>query len=94
MDYDSPRRPPTGDDGMDELQARDRTARPPTADLDEVDTADGVEPPDADMSGEELTVPVSPMRSDELQCPRCFLVHHRSQFVLRADGLNVCRECS
>jgi hypothetical protein len=79
---------------MDELKARDRTARPPTAELDEIDTADGFEPSGADVSGEELAVPVSPMRADELQCSRCFLVQHRSQFAVRDDGQNVCRECS
>jgi hypothetical protein len=94
IDYDSPRRPPIEDDGMDEIKARDRTARSSTADLDEVDTADGFEPSDVDVSGEELAVPVSPMRADELTCSRCFLVQHRSQFAVRDDGQNICRECS
>jgi hypothetical protein len=79
---------------MDELKARGRTARSSTADLDEVDTADGFELSGADLSGEELAVPVSPMRTDELQCSRCFLVQHRSQFAVRDDGQKVCRECS
>lgn len=46
------------------------------------------------MSGEDLAVPVLPMRTDELQCSRCFLVQHRSQFAVVDEGRNVCRECS
>jgi len=94
IDYDSPRRPPVEDDGLDELAVRSRPAQSSTADLDEVEVAEGFEPPGADPSGEELTVPVVPIRADELRCTRCYLVQHRSQFIARVDGQDVCRECS
>jgi hypothetical protein len=93
IDYDSPRRPPVeDDDGLNELTVRSKAAQSPTADIDEAE--DGFQLPDADPSGEELTVPVMPIRADELRCNRCFLVQHRSQFVARIDGQDVCRECS
>ena len=46
------------------------------------------------LSGEELTVTVVPMQSDEFRCVRCFLVHHRSQLAARSDGQQICLECS
>jgi hypothetical protein len=94
IDYDSPRRPPIDDDdGLDELKARSRAAWSPAPGLDEADTAEGLEMPGADMSGEELTVPVVPIRADELRCCRCFLVQHRNRFTARVDGQDVCLEC-
>jgi hypothetical protein len=91
IDYDSPRRPPIeDDDGLAELKVRE-AARSPTADLDDVETA---ELPGADIFGEELTVPVVPMRGDELRCSRCFLVQHRSRFAARVEDQEICLECS
>jgi hypothetical protein len=69
-------------------------AQSPAADLDQVEPVEGFELPSADVSGEELTAPVEPIRADELQCCRCYLVQHRSQFTARIDGQYVCRECS
>jgi hypothetical protein len=93
IDYDSPRQPPIAiDDSLDELTARGRAAQSPAVDADE--TEENFELPGADLSGEELTVPVVPIQADERRCTRCFLVHHRSQFTARVDGENVCRECS
>jgi hypothetical protein len=73
---------------------RSKTAQSPTTDLDDQEVVDGFVLPGTDPSGEELTVPVVPMRADELQCSRCYLVQHRSQFTTRVDGQDVCRECS
>jgi hypothetical protein len=94
IDYDSPRRPPVeiDDDSLDDLKARSSAAQSPAIDRDEAD--ESFELPGADLSGEELTVPVVPIQADELRCTRCFLVHHRSQFTARGDGETVCRECS
>ena len=94
IDYDSPRRPPVevADDSLDELKARGKAAQSPTVDVDEAD--ENFELPGADLSDEELSVPVVPMQADEMRCSRCFLVHHRSQFTAPVDGQNVCRECS
>jgi hypothetical protein len=95
IDYDSPRRPPIDDDdGLDELKARSRAAWSPASGVDEAGTAEDLELPTADMSGEELTGPVLPIRADELQCCRCFLVQHRGRFTERVNGQDVCLECS
>jgi hypothetical protein len=95
-DYDAPRRPAVDlpDDSLEDLQARRKTTQSPMVDLDDTEAADGFELPGADLSGEELTVTVVPMLSDEFRCSRCFLVHHRSQRVTRADGQAICRDCS
>jgi hypothetical protein len=96
IDYDAPRRPAVeaDDDGLEELKARNTAAQSPRVDLDEAEAADTFELPGADLSGEELTVAVVPMQSDEFRCTRCFLVHHRSQLAARPDGQAVCQECS
>jgi hypothetical protein len=96
VDYDSPRRPAieTDGEGTDELIARSAAARSPERDLDEVELTDALELPDADASGEELTAPVVPMRSDEFRCTRCFLVHHHSRLAARPDGQDVCQDCA
>ncbi len=95
-DYDAPRGPviDLAEDSLEELKARRATAQLPTVDLDEGDAADSFELPGADLSDEELTVTVVPMRSDEFRCSRCFLVHHRSQLVRHRDGKDICRECA
>ena len=95
IDYDSPRRPSveTDDDSLEELKAR-TAAQSRRVDLDEAEADENFELPGADLSGEELSVAVVPMRADEFRCTRCFLVHHRSQLAARPDGQDVCQECS
>jgi uncharacterized protein DUF4193 len=92
-DYDAPRRPlvELAEDSLEELKSRRAAAR--SAEIDEVD-AEEFELPGADLSDEELTVPVVPMRADEFRCSRCFLVHHRSQLAGQRGGQDICRECS
>ena len=95
-DYDTPRRPIVDleEDSLEELKARRTAAQSPSVDLDETDAAEGFELPGADLSDEELTVAVVPMRADEFRCSRCFLVHHRSQLAGQRNGQDICRECS
>jgi hypothetical protein len=40
----------------------------------------------------ELTVQVIPQGADEFVCQSCFLVHHRSQRVVRG-GVEYCSDC-
>ena len=96
IDYDAPRRPlvELDDNGLEELKARHTSAQSPRVDPDEAEVAESFELPGADLSGEELTVTVVPMQSDEFRCCRCFLVQHRRQLVVRRDGRDICRECS
>jgi hypothetical protein len=93
-DYDAPRRPVVAleDDSLENLTARRTSTQSPTVDLDEPDG--DFELPGADLSDEELTVSVIPMRADEFRCDSCFLVHHRSQLVLQSSGRRLCRDCS
>jgi hypothetical protein len=95
-DYDAARRPAVdlGDDSLEELKARRSASQSPVLDVDEAEAAEGFELPGADLSGEELTVAVVPMRNDEFRCSRCFLVRHRSQLANQRDGQYVCEECS
>jgi hypothetical protein len=95
-DYDAPRRAlvDLDEDSLEELKARRASAQSATVDVDEAEAAEGFELPGADLSDEELTVTVVPMRGDEFRCGRCFLVHHRSQRVDKADGQVICRECA
>ncbi|PZG01663.1 dUTPase [Micromonospora deserti] len=96
IDYDAPRRPAVEVEGdsLEELKARGAASQSARVDLDEAEAAENFELPGADLSGEELTVAVVPMQSDEFRCARCFLVHHRSQLGARPDGREVCQECS
>ena len=95
-DYDAPRRSMADmeEDSLEELKSRRSTAQSPMVDVDESETADGFELPGADLSDEELTVAVVPMRGDEFRCSRCFLVHHRSQLARAQGDRYVCLECS
>jgi hypothetical protein len=91
IDYDSPRRP--GDDTEDDGLAELTVAKSRRLDVDEAEADEKFELPGADLSGEELTVAVVPMQSDEFRCTRCYLVHHRSQLAAQPAGQDVCQEC-
>lgn len=50
--------------------------------------------PGADLSGEELTVTVVPVRDDEFTCSSCFLVQHRSRLHSTDGGRPICADCA
>lgn len=94
-DYDAPR---TKDDdqaaeSLEALQARRSDGRAVVTDLDEADTAEGIDLPGADLSAEELVVTIVPPQQDEFTCMSCFLVRHRSQIAREKDGMKFCRDC-
>jgi hypothetical protein len=95
-DYDAPRVTPESDadESLEELKSR-RSGDAATAviDVDDGDALDSFELPDADLTGEELTVRVVPKQADEFVCSSCFLVHHQSQLALRKDGQQFCTDC-
>ena len=97
-DYDAPRRSTLQDvdtETLDALTAATKTAaRSPDVDLDERDTAEGIEPPGADLSGEVLTMPVVPQQADEFTCTSCFLVQHRSRIAAHTAGRPFCIDCA
>lgn len=94
-DYDAPR---TKDDdhasqSLEALQASRAGAQTAVIDLDEADTAEGIDLPGADLSGEELVVTIVPPRQDEFTCMSCYLIRHRSQVAREKDGMKYCRDC-
>ena len=97
-DYDAPRRSTLEDvdtETLDALSAAVKTAAwSPDVDLEEDDTAEGIDLPGADLSGEVLTMPVVPRRADEFTCTSCFLVQHRSRIAAHSAGRPVCLDCA
>jgi len=96
-DYDAPRTQPEDEpanESLEALQARTSvTTQAPAIDLEDADTAEGIDLPGADLSHEELTVAVVPEQADEFTCASCFLVRHRSQLARRAGGVAYCTDC-
>ncbi len=97
-DYDAPRRTSLEEadtESLDTLTAAVKTAgQYPDVDLDERDTAEGIELPGADLSGEVVTMPVIPQQADEFTCTSCFLVQHHSRITAHTAGRPVCIDCA
>jgi hypothetical protein len=95
-DYDTPRVNETDElaEGSLEGLAGRKSTQSAVVDLDESDSAESFELPDADLSGEELMVRVIPKQADEFTCSECFLVHHRSRLARIEGGSMVCTECA
>ncbi|MEN3322066.1 MAG: DUF4193 domain-containing protein [Mycobacterium sp.] len=96
-DYDAPRVKDADDvseESLEDLTAR-RHADTDAAVLDvEDDAAESFVLPDADLSGEELTVRVVPKQADEFTCSSCFLVQHRNRLALQKGDQMICTDCS
>ena len=93
-DYDARRTSVLDDiEPLDTITPARADTQSPSVDLDDDDTAEGVEPPGADLSGEELTMPVIPKRADEFTCTSCFLVLHRSRRASSHSESFVCIDC-
>ena len=93
-DYDAPRRSTLQDVDTETLDALTAAARSPDVDLEEEDTAEGIDLPGADLSGEVLTMPVVPQQADEFTRTACFLVQHRSRIAGHSAGRPVCLDCA
>src|ERR1044072_2592751 len=94
-DYDAPRVTEETDEESREALSGGRNNDAATAviDVDDGEAVDSFDLPDADITGEELTVRVLPKQSDEFVCSSCFLVQHHSRLALRKDGQQICTEC-
>ncbi|MCU1572705.1 MAG: hypothetical protein JWO93_787 [Micrococcaceae bacterium] len=95
-DYDAPRvreDENTTAESIEGLQASRAAAQTAVLDLEDIDTAEGIDLPGADLSGEELSVLVVPEMADEFTCMSCFLVRHRSQVARESNGNKYCRDC-
>ncbi len=95
-DYDTPRKTDDemNEDSLEELKARRVDKSASAVDVDEVELAESLELPGADLSNEELSVRVLPRQADEFTCTHCFLVHHRSQLASSNGADVVCKECA
>jgi len=95
-DYDAPRKTDDelAEDSLEELKAQRASKAASSVDVDEVELAENLELPGADLSDESLTVRVIPRQADEFTCAKCFLVHHRSQLASEVDGRTICRDCA
>ncbi|OBF20001.1 DUF4193 domain-containing protein [Mycobacterium sp. ACS4331] len=94
-DYDAPRVKETdesNDESLEALTAQRRTAVD-TAVIDEDEVVDSFDLPDADLTGEELTVRVVPKQADEFTCSSCFLVQHRNRIALQKGTEQICIDC-
>ncbi|MCW2135226.1 MULTISPECIES: DUF4193 domain-containing protein [Crystallibacter] len=95
-DYDAPRNKDDdqSNESLEALQTqRSGGAKTALIDVEDSDTAEGIDLPGADLSGEELVVQVVPAREDEFTCSSCFLVRHRSQVAREKNGELYCRDC-
>lgn len=90
-DYDAPRVKET-DESLEQLATQRRTAAN-TAVIDEDEVVDSFDLPDADISGEELSVRVVPKQADEFTCSSCFLVQHRNRMALQKGDQQLCVDC-
>lgn len=94
-DYDAPRVKETdesNDESLEELAAQRRTAAN-TAVIDEDEVVDSFDLPDADLTGEELSVRVVPKQADEFTCSSCFLVQHQNRLALQKGEQQLCVDC-
>jgi hypothetical protein len=95
-DFDAPRagEDDQQDDGLRTLKATRATARASTVDVvDQLEADYATELPGADLSGEDLSVPVLPRQQDEFTCTACHLVHHRSRLARSRKNQQICRDC-
>ena len=95
-DYDAPRKTDDelAEDSLEELKAQRANKAASSVDVDEVELAENLELPGADLSDEVLTTRVVPRQADELTCSKCFLVHHRSQLAKEIKGQAICVDCA
>lgn len=98
-DYDAPRTAPEDEEPVSDVleMTRVRGARGAAATrvplIDDTETDESMELPEADLSETGLTVHVVPQQHDEFLCESCFLVCHRSQLAQHADGQQICLGC-
>jgi hypothetical protein len=94
-DYDAPRNKDdeAGTESIEALKAGRAAPQAALIDVEDADTAEGIDLPGADLSGEELVVTIVPPQQDEFTCMSCFLVRHKSQLAREKDGAKYCRDC-
>lgn len=95
-DYDEPRNKDdeSSNESLEAIRAQ-AAQKTQTAiiDVDDSDTAEGIDLPGADLSHEELQIQVIPQQADEFTCSSCFLVRHHSQVARTSGNLQNCKDC-
>ena len=95
-DYDAPRtrdEDEPANESLEAIRAQRSTTQTAVIDVEDADTAEGIDLPGAVPSYEELTVAVIPEQADEFTCASCFLVRHRSQLARQAGDTSYCGDC-
>src|ERR1700750_892533 len=94
-DYDAPRVTESdADESLDELTSRrSNDATTAVIDVDDGGTADSFDLPDAEITGEELSVRMIPKRAGGCACVSCVTGQSQSRLALRKDGQLICTEC-
>lgn len=94
-DYDAPRTAAEDEPATevyDLTRARASTA-PRVPLIDDPETEESKDLPEADPEETGLTIRVIPQQHDEFLCESCFLICHRSQLVQHSDGRQACFGC-
>ncbi|MGB3483296.1 MAG: DUF4193 domain-containing protein [Mycobacterium sp.] len=96
-DYDAPRKTDPDDTEVESLEAlagRRNDAATAVLDVADGDDLDAFDLPDADLSGEELSVRVLPKQADEFTCSSCFMVQHRHRLARQIGDRQICDDCA
>ena len=94
-DYDAPRRRVEDDLETDSLEGLRAAEKRDMNIDDESDEAETFDIPAADITREELEVPVVPKQSDEFTCGSCFIVQRRNRLSHEEpDGTLICLDCA
>ena len=92
-DYDAPRRRRDGDVAEEPLAVIGLNDTVVMPDLDDEDP-ESFDLPDVELSGDDLSVRVIPLRPNEFTCSRCFLVNHVTRLARACNGETICAECA
>ena len=94
-DYDAPRRRLEDDeietDSLEGLKAAEVAG---SSMDDDGEVVDAFDPPQVDLTGEELNVSVVPKQQNEFTCASCFLVQKNKRLAYTEDdGSKICLDC-
>ena len=93
-DYDAPRRSAEEEVETDSLEGL-KAAETESNGMDEDgEIVEAFQPPQVDLSGEELNVEVVPRQKNECTCASCFLVQSNKRFSHEEDGQPICLDCA
>ena len=93
-DYDAPRRRLDDEIETDSLEGLKAEEVAGSSMDDDGEVVDAFDPPQADLTGEELNVSVVPKQQNEFTCASCFLVQKNNRLGhTEPDGSKICLDC-